>query len=331
MENWKVGLTNVEMIQRLVINQHSMEFDVVVLTDHRYVDPKEKTPYIQNVLQEDQLVLEALQNQGLKVVRKAWDDPHFDWSTTRYALFRTTWDYFDRYAEFSEWLEKTSKQTQFINSTELIYWNIDKHYLQDLSNAGVTIPKTVFLEKGSKTTLSNATAEAKAENRFTTNTYILKPCISGAARHTYKIQQDNIESHEAIFQELVAEEAMMLQEFQHNIVLEGEISMMVFNGQFTHAVLKIAKPGDFRVQDDFGGTVHDYVPDPEQIEFAQSVVEAAPELPIYARVDIFKDNEGSWALAELEIFEPELWFRLNPSAADILAKAIKDNFLSKSI
>ncbi|MDF0705805.1 MAG: hypothetical protein VX772_00950 [Bacteroidota bacterium] len=305
-----------------------MEFDVVVLTDHRYVDPKEKTPYIQNVLQEDQLVLEALQNQGLKVVRKAWDDPDFDWSTTKYALFRTTWDYFDRYAEFSEWLEKASKQTQFINSKELIYWNIDKHYFKDLSKAGVNVPNTVYIEKGSKTTLEGTIQSAMSNHGFTADTYILKPCVSGAARHTYKIKNDKVSEHEAVFQDLIKEEAMMLQEFQHHIVSEGEISMMVFNGQFTHAVLKIAKPGDFRVQDDFGGTVHNYSPSASQIAFAKSVVYAAPELPVYARVDIFKDNDGNWALAELEIFEPELWFRLNPTAAHTVAKAIKNKFFS---
>ena len=308
-----------------------MEFDIVVLTDHRYVAPKERTPYIENVLREDELVMKALAKQGLKVARKSWDDPDFDWSTTKYAIFRTTWDYFDRYPEFSRWLEKASKQTQFINSKSLIYWNIDKHYLKDLSKAGVNIPKTVFVEQGSGVTLADAISSAKTNNGFTTDTYILKPCVSGAARHTYKIEEDEIEGHEEIFQKLVTQEAMMLQEFQKNIVSEGEISMMVFNGEFTHAVLKIVKPGDFRVQDDFGGTIHDYAPNQEQIAFAQSVVEAAPELPIYARVDIFKDNSGNRALAELEIFEPELWFRLNPNAADILAKAIKDDCLSQSI
>ena len=300
-----------------------MKFDIVVLTDHRYVAPKTRTPYIENVLQEDHLVLEAMEKQGLKVVRKAWDDPDFDWSTTQYALFRTTWDYFDRYTEFSEWLEKTSKRTRFINSKELIYWNIDKHYLQDLSKAGVTIPKTVFVEKGSTTTLLESIIKAKSEHGFIADTYILKPCVSGAARHTYKIAEDGVTDYESIFQELVKNEAMMLQEFQYNIVSEGEISMMVFNGEFTHAVLKIAKPGDFRVQDDFGGSVHKYNPNAEQIAFAKCVVEAAPELPLYARVDIFRDNNGSWALAELEIFEPELWFRLNPVAANVLAKGIR--------
>jgi glutathione synthase/RimK-type ligase-like ATP-grasp enzyme len=306
-----------------------MKFDVVVLTDHRYVAPEKKTPYIENVLQEDRLVLEALQSQGLKAGRKAWDDPDFDWSTTKYALFRTTWDYFDRYAEFSNWLDMASQQTKFINPKKLIYWNIDKHYLKDLLIAGVNIPRTVFIEQGATPTLAETIKISKSEHGFTSSGYILKPCVSGAARHTYKIDDSKVGDHEAIFKQLVSEEAMMLQEFQHHIVSEGEISMMVFNGEFTHAVLKIAKPGDFRVQDDFGGTVHPYSPSAEQIEFAKSVVHAAPELPVYARVDIFKDNNGKWALAELEIFEPELWFRQNPEAADTLAHEIKQNLFGE--
>ncbi|MEC7264721.1 MAG: hypothetical protein VXW38_13350 [Bacteroidota bacterium] len=303
-----------------------MQFDVVVLTDRRYVAPEKRTPYVENVLLEDRLVLEALQEQGLKVIRKSWDDVDFDWSSTKLAVFRTTWDYFDRYEEFSKWFQSASQQTQFVNSKELIDWNIDKHYLKDLSDAGVTIPKTFFVEKGTPTTLEEAFSEAIDHFGFRNDIFVLKPCVSGAARHTYKIKKGDISNHEAVFQQLISEEAMMLQEFQDHIVSEGEISMMLFNGEFTHAVLKIAKPGDFRVQDDFGGSVHEYQPSADQIAFAQKVVNAAPELPVYARVDLFKDNEGNWALAELEIFEPELWFRHNPEAAQTLAKAIKTRF-----
>ncbi|MFC4220166.1 ATP-grasp domain-containing protein [Flagellimonas marina] len=303
-----------------------MHYDVVVLTDSRYINPKKQSVYIDNVLLEDRLVLEALQNQGLKAIRKSWDDQEFDWSSTKYALFRTTWDYFDRFPKFAKWLETTSQKTQFINSKKLIHWNIDKHYLQDLSKAGVTIPKTYFVESGTQITLEEAFQHAINTMGFQPSEFILKPCVSGAARHTYKIKKESIEAHEAVFQKLISEEAMMLQEFQENIIKEGEISMMVFNGEFTHAVLKVAKPGDFRVQDDFGGTVHQHEPTQEQIDFATSVVHAAPELPIYARVDIFKDNDDDWALAELEIFEPELWFRLNPKAADILSQSIMKSY-----
>ncbi len=116
----------------------------------------------------------------------------------------------------------------------------------------------------------------------------------------------------------------MLQPFQHRIVTEGEISMMVFNGQFTHAILKQAKAGDFRVQDDFGGSVHDYIPTQKEIEFAEQAVQCCPELPLYARVDIFTDNEGNLAVSELELIEPELWFRNHPEAAHVLAKATKE-------
>ena len=56
------------------------------------------------------------------------------------------------------------------------------------------------------------------------------------------------------------------------------------------------------------------------------MLKACTELPLYARVDIFEDNSGELALAELEIFEPELWFRLYPEAAELQAKAVKDRY-----
>ena len=59
-----------------------MKYDIVVLTDGRYIDPKERNEYIDNVLLEDKLVSEALENLGLKVTRKSWDDLEFDWSSS---------------------------------------------------------------------------------------------------------------------------------------------------------------------------------------------------------------------------------------------------------
>ncbi|WP_435622491.1 ATP-grasp domain-containing protein [Flagellimonas sp.] len=300
-----------------------MKYDVVLLTDSRYLTPKEDNIYVSNVIWEDQLVMDALQNEGLSVVRKSWDDQKFDWGTCRFALFRATWDYFDRFNEFFEWFQKTKEKTRFINSTTLIQWNIDKHYLQNLEVKGINIPATLFIEKASNLTLKEAIQKAKDQLSFSKDELILKPCVAGGARHTYKFKISKAQELESTFQELIAEEAMMLQEFQVNIVSEGEMSLMLFEGKYSHAVLKIAKPGDFRVQDDYGGSVHNYEPSTEEIEFAKKVVEACPELPTYARVDIFKDNHGKWALAELEIFEPELWFRNRPDAASVLAHIIK--------
>ncbi|MCD2259471.1 ATP-grasp domain-containing protein [Psychroserpens luteolus] len=293
-------------------------FDVVILTDSRYLNDSKTDDYKHNVYYEDRLVYHALEEVGLKTLRLAWDDMFFDWSTTKSVLFRTTWDYFDRFDEFSKWLEIVSQQTTLLNSEAIIRWNIDKHYLLDLQSNGVHIAESHFIEKGAQVTLM------QLHDILNWKETVLKPCVSGAARHTYKLNLDNLNEHEAIFQELIANEAMMLQPFQYNIVSKGEISMMVFNGMFTHAILKKAKAGDFRVQDDFGGSIENYKPTDEEIAFAEASVKACAELPIYARVDIFEDNEGNIALSELELIEPELWFRHYKPAALMLAKGIKE-------
>lgn len=292
-------------------------YDCVILTDHRYLNDSKTDAYKHNVYFEDRLVYHALEEIGLKTLRLAWDDMFFDWSTTKAILFRTTWDYFDRFDEFSEWLETVSKQTTLLNSEALIRWNIDKHYLLDLEKKGVLIAESHFIEQGAQVNLN------QLHDILNWKETVLKPCISGAARHTYKLNLGNLEEHETIFKELIAKETMMLQPFQRNIVSKGEISMMVFNGKFTHAVLKKAKTGDFRVQDDFGGSVYDYAPNNEEIEFAERCVQACIELPIYARVDMFENNDGHLALSELELIEPELWFRNYPESAKLLAKAVQ--------
>jgi len=300
-----------------------MMYDLVLLTDGRYIHPTSTNTYIQNVLLEDELVTNALEKEGLKVGRKAWDDPYFDWSSTKFAMFRAVWDYFERIEEFTHWHSTTAEKTHFINSKELVDWNIDKHYLLDLKEKGVHIPPTLFIEAGENIDLIQAMDRAE-QLGVASEEFVLKPCIAGGARHTYKFHKSQWEPYNSIFRELIAHEALMLQEFQRNIVSEGEISMMVMSGKYTHAILKRAKAGDFRVQDDWGGTVQEYEPSDEEINFAERAMGACAEMPLYGRVDIFKDNGGKIALAELEIFEPELWFRFSPEAAIILARAIKN-------
>lgn len=294
--------------------------DVVILTERRYVDTLKIGNPNTNVYLEDELIRTALETEGLTAIRLSWDDPNFDWSTTKFVLFRSTWDYFNRFEEFSNWLNTISNQTQLINAEQTIRWNIDKHYLLDLEKKGVHCIPTVFLEKGNTSTLK----EVYKQHNF--NETILKPAISGTARHTYKLNIDNLSAHEAILKKLTTNEAMLIQPFQYNIIEIGEVSLVIINGQYTHAVLKVAKAGDFRVQDDFGGSVHDYSPTLEEIAFAEKAIKACNPIPLYARVDILTDNNGNLALVELELIEPELWFRKNVKSAIALASGIKKLF-----
>lgn len=299
------------------------DYDIVILAESRYIAPKEPDVYVQNILLEDQLVADALNQLGLRVIRKAWDDKDFNWKSTKYILIRAVWDYFERYDSFNGWFSRIAKKTPFINSKALIDWNIDKHYLLDLKAKGVRIPHTLFIPKKDTESLQSWYNKAKSEFDLEGDFFILKPCISGGAWNTFKIKVSEISTYESRFEILLKDNDMMLQEFQHRIVSEGEVSLMVMNGAYTHAVLKKAKDGDFRVQDDYGGTVHKHNPSKEEIEFAEKVMQSCPEMPLYGRVDIFRDNLGEWTIAELEIFEPELWFRFYPKAAIKLAEAIQ--------
>ena len=289
------------------------KYDVVVLTDSRYVNPLKTNTYISNVLREDELVINALKEKNLSVVKKDWNDSIFDWETTRSILFRSTWDYFDKFELFKKWFNKTKNKCLMINSTETIEWNIDKHYLLDLQEHQIPIPNSEFIKRGSSIDLS------LLMQKKNWNEIVVKPTISGAAKNTYRLKEGEIIQFGPTWEKLIYKEDFIVQEFQNNVITEGEVAMIVIGGKFTHAVLKKAKEGDFRVQDDFGGSIAIYNPSEEMVKLAENCTRILTPIPYYARVDIIWDNLMELAVSELELIEPELWFRLNPNAAQKLA------------
>ncbi|MBL6868522.1 MAG: hypothetical protein ISQ99_00510 [Flavobacteriales bacterium] len=298
------------------------EFDVVLLTDSRYVNPKKIDPYIQNVLKEDRLVMDGLEKLNLRTIKKDWNDTNFNWSSTKSAIFRSTWDYFDQFSNFRNWLELVKEQCYLINPYEQINWNLDKHYLLDLQKLDLPIVESVIV---SKKTQLNLETISKSKNW---KDIVIKPTISGAARHTYHLKNDEIKKFQDKWLSLTNDEDFMVQEFQKNILSTGEIAVMIFGGEYSHSVLKKAKKGDFRVQDDFGGSVEIINPSLEIIELAEKTVKSLKTMPIYARVDIIFDNVSNPVISELELIEPELWFRFKEESAYKLAEIVKD-FLNK--
>ena len=290
--------------------------DITLLTCRAYYKPDNVTPYIQNILLEQELLKSAFEAQGLKVDITYWDNPTYEWQETKSVLFRTIWDYFERFNEFWEWLEQVKTKTRLINSYELIKWNIDKHYLKDLSSWGIKTVPTYFADKGCNMKLH----EIAKRNQW--KDLVIKPAISASAFKTYKILANEIQANEKLFNSLVQERNMLVQPYFETITQLGEASLMVFDGKFTHAILKKAQPGDFRVQDDFGGTVHNYIPTKAEINFAEKVFETCKTKPVYGRVDIVWDNDKNFYLSELEIIEPELWIRNYPKCAERIAVAV---------
>jgi len=292
------------------------EFDVVLVTQKEYINPVNRDWYHLQILEEDDLVLAELAALGLKARRVAWCDKTFDWNSTKTAVIRATWDYFHRIDEFRAWLKQAQESTTVFNRSHILWWNLDKVYLKELGEKGIHIPPTVFEQKGSTTPVSTIMKANHWQEA------VIKPNIGGGGRHTHKVNADNLQEIEPLFAELLSQEDMMVQEFQQAVVDEGEVSIMMFGSTYSHAILKRAKKGDFRVQDDFGGSVSVYHPSLEEKQFALDVIQSMDEPPLYARVDYFKDNNGKLALSELELIEPELWFREHREASAIFAREL---------
>lgn len=298
------------------------EFDVILLTDSRYVNPKKIDSYIQNVLKEDGLLMDGLEKLNLKTIKKDWNDHNFNWSSTKSAIFRSTWDYFDQFSNFRNWLDIVKDQCFLINPYKQINWNLDKHYLLDLQKKDLPIVESVFVSKKSQLDLETISKSKNWKN------IVVKPTISGAARHTYHLKNNEIKKFQNKWLSLTNNEDFMVQEFQKNILSSGEIAVMLFGGKYSHSVLKKAKKGDFRVQDDFGGSVEIINPSLEIIDLAEKTVKSLKTMPLYARVDIILDNGNNPVISELELIEPELWFRFKEESAYKLAEIVKD-FLNK--
>ena len=290
--------------------------DITILTCKEYFDPETPSVYTDNILLEYRLLKEALERLGLKVDRAYWDDPNYDWSQTRAVVFRTIWDYFERFEEFWPWLQSVEQQTQLINSMSLIEWNIDKAYLFDLEKQGIPVVPSVLVKKGQ---FQNLYEIARSMNW---TDLVVKPTIAGGGYLTYKYSHADLAQNQAQFDALVAERDMLVQGYISSITEKGEASLMVFGGKFTHSILKRAKTGDFRVQDDFGGTVHAYQETRDEVTLAQKVMAQCADMPVYGRVDIVWDDQGQPMVSELEIIEPELWVRQAPWSAEVFARAI---------
>lgn len=293
---------------------------IALLTESRYLAepepdaPEEVRAYLANVHLEDALLSAALLAHGIRASRVDWSDPRVEWARFAAAVFRTTWDYFDRIAEFRAWLGDVEPRMPLIHNGEIVRWNMDKHYLLDLERAGVRIVPTQVVRRGAGVSLSSVlTARGWGEG-------IAKPAISGSARHTWRARPGDAAS-DARFEALIFEEDMLVQPFVPGVMSLGEVSLMVIGGRYSHAVRKLPKAGDFRVQDDHGGTVHAHVATDAERAFAEAAVAAVDAELVYARVDVVAVDEGL-ALMELELIEPELWMRAAPESAVAFAAAI---------
>ena len=255
---------------------------------------------------DDQLLQRELARRGLRVRSAVWSDVAVDWSQSQLTVLRSTWDYFHQPLWFLKWLDHAEPLTRIFNPPDIVRWNHDKHYLDDLRAEGVTTVPTLFAERGSR----NALAEAVAI--FGTSELVIKPTIGGAAygarRFSVGRTRGEAQSH---LDMLRASGAAMIQPFAPSVLEERERSLVFFGDTFSHAYLKL--PFSAGTLAGEAGEVS-YQPDGAELDLARSALRCCRNPVAYARVDmaLFDDRPH---LMELELIEPALHFHLSEGSA----------------
>lgn len=257
-----------------------------------------------NLIPADQLLIPELAKYMVHATSAIWDDKSVNWNNFDYLIFRNTWDYCEKEAEFNNWLDHIEKLgIKTLNPLEVIKQNKHKFYLQDLEKNGIPIIPTVFIDKTDSLDLS-----AKMPNHW--RKAVIKPAFSGGSYLTEVFEAGDIQKINAQYKTIASKKELLLQQFMPEIQTLGETSFIFFNKKFSHCVNKKPVDGDFRVQVQFGGKYTLIHPDAELIETVQQIVNTFPDPLLYVRVDgIVIDNRLT--LMEIECIEPDLYFNLS--------------------
>ncbi len=252
----------------------------------------------------------ALAEAGAQVEAVPWTDAG-DLSRFDLVLPLVAWGYHLDYARWLNFLDRAERESlPLINPAALLRWNSDKIYLAELGDAGVPTVPTLVVECCCDADLN------EARRRFATEWLVIKPPVSASATGTHLVGPGDETPAES------RGKTMIVQPLMEEVARSGEFSLMLFDGEFSHAVVKRPKSGDFRVQSHFGGATLSSEPPPGGIELAKQALAAAPARATYARVDMVRDTDGKMRIMELELIEPALFLDHAPDGGVLFSRSI---------
>ncbi len=265
----------------------------------------------------DRPVLDAaLAAAGIVSEWVAWDDPGVDWSDYRAAWIRGTWDYTSRHREFLAWADHVDSVSELWNPAPVIGWNSHKSYLVDFAERGVPVVPTAVVPAGAPMAVDALLAGQGWLEA------VVKPAVSVGAIGTHRLTLGAAGTDDA-FAEARRYGDVLVQPFVPEVAV-GETSVIVVEGEPTHAVCKVPAAGDFRVQYHHGGTEHLHEPTTAELALASQAVAAAGAPLLYARVDMVTPAGAGPQLMELELIEPFLFLAIAPAGVvDQLAGAVR--------
>ncbi|MGV0742626.1 ATP-grasp domain-containing protein [Mycolicibacterium sp. XJ870] len=251
---------------------------------------------------DDDGLLTALRNRGLHASWLPWDDPAT--LDADLVVLRATWDYTDRLDGFLTW---TRSVRNLLNAPELVDWNTDKRYLDDLRRLGVPVVPTRYFEVDEPV-------------RVPAGEVVVKPAVGAGSTGAQRfVDATAAAAHAAGLQ--AQGKAVLVQPYDPRIA-DGETALVFLRGEESHAFTKgpmLPPPGDTAAFDETGTYAEESLspadPDDEVWRVGRLAVWAVtrlfdiePDELLYARVDVIGGPDDP-RLLELELVEPSLGFR----------------------
>jgi glutathione synthase/RimK-type ligase-like ATP-grasp enzyme len=263
---------------------------------------------------DDRLLLESLRAAGAEAEPAVWDDAAYPWASRRLVVVRSTWDYVARREAYLSWAEAISGLTRVENDAATLRWNTDKGYLADFERRGHAVVPTTVLEAGTMAGLERLLAARGWDDA------VVKPLVGAGGSDTYRVRAGRVAAAGEPLAAALARTRMLVQPFLP-VAEEGELSLLFFDGSFSHAARKRPALGEFRVQEQFGGSTLPAVAAPADVALGQRILAGLDRCPLYARLDFLHSPDG-WLLSEIELTEPSMFLALDPGAPARFARAV---------
>lgn len=243
----------------------------------------------------------ALAARGIAFEVVDWDDAAVDWSRFEVAVLRSTWDYIDRFAEFSAWIDRIEGQTRLLNPADVVRWNTHKGYLIELAGRGIPIVPTQLLRPGDK------------PPEMASGEWVVKPAIGAGSRDARRFCDDAQGAAAHARRLLDSGRDALVQPYLARVDEAGETALIYLGGRYSHAIRKgplLAPNADATAKLFAPEQIVAREPAAEELALAGKVLSALPfPAPLlYARVDLLRDPGGAPVLLELELTEPSLFF-----------------------
>jgi len=272
-----------------------------------------------------ELAFPPMMSLGWTIDPLKWRSEDIDWDRYDAVYIGTPWDYPEDPGHFMRMLEAIDRSSAIlVNDLALVQWTMPKTYLRDLEEKGAPIVRSIWSDDLGLDQLHESFDTFGAER------LIVKPVVSTNATDTYLLERVTIRVLRAKLQETFTNRPHVVQPFIENIRSEGELSLFYFNQQFSHAIQKTPKRGDFRVQEEFGAKIVAIEPVAALREAADRVIQSIEPFPVYARTDFVRGPDGDFLLMELELIEPSLYLRTDEEAPWRFAEAFHEYVINVS-